>query len=380
MKQNNETDISKSLNENVVVRRTGNQEIVKNTDPNINIINCNDISAIENMSSNVSENSVVTTYFPGDDSAFPICKICFLFKNPIDGACDLIAPCGCKGSIKYVHKTCLRLWRFKGKNIREIKKCEQCCCDYKVPEDLMPYLMIVRSTTAVSIVLAIFVAKCVINTGGEALAFLVDEDNLAEDIIYNNGIAGYKYFEERYKQAENKKGGNKNAGHNKAYDAKTERNKTDHKKTHQRKKTERNKMTNKTYQSTYTKKDTKFEDVVAKMKKRSIDMQNIGYKYYEDSVSRFKRYLDNRVYKEKFALTFYSTITLFLVTYAFMFCWSFWPVANFLFTIWRIYQFKFWIDKVILFGFNCYYMVRLYQDLFVHVDSWYIFLLNYNYE
>lgn len=349
MKQNVETKIAKSMNEN---QKTKLSETL--------VLDNNLANALNNDTNLYNEDNA--------DNSFPKCKICFLFKNPIDSTCDLIAPCGCKGSIKYVHKTCLRLWRFKGKHIREIKKCEQCCCDYKVAEDLLPHLMVVRSTTAVSIVVAIFVAKCVINTGGEALAFLVDEEYFTEDIIFKSGSAGYRRYKDDERYGSTKQFRTQEKARTMQSDDKIAT------------------ICRKPQSSKYLyearnqgfREDQKFEDVLVAMRKKTADMQNAGYKYYEDSVSRLKKYLDNRIYKEKFAITLYTTMCLFLGTYAFFFRWSLLPVGNYMFTIMRVYQYGFWFDKLLLLAFNCWYLRKLYQDLFLYIDSCYIFLLNYN--
>lgn len=73
----------------------------------------------------------------------------------------------------------------------------------------------------------------------------------------------------------------------------------------------------------------------------------------------------------------YVTTVGVLVIYVFMCCWSFWPVLNFYFTIWRVYQFGFLIDRILLTVLCLYYMGRMYQDLYGHIDALYVFLLNY---
>lgn len=103
-----------------------------------------------------------------------VCKICFLTQNPFNNTVDLIAPCNCKGSIKYVHKTCLQLWRFKGKYIREIKTCEQCLCNYNLG-DYQPHSVIVGITTIITISAAYFVISTMMNSFYELFSLLVDE-------------------------------------------------------------------------------------------------------------------------------------------------------------------------------------------------------------
>lgn len=50
------------------------------------------------------------------------CKICF--EGEEFG--ELISPCGCDGSIKYVHRKCLNQWRFNNINLISRTKCEIC--------------------------------------------------------------------------------------------------------------------------------------------------------------------------------------------------------------------------------------------------------------
>lgn len=56
-----------------------------------------------------------------------VCRICF--GNEEDG--KLISPCLCKGSMKYIHKTCLETWRKASTNKESFFKCDQCKFKYK---------------------------------------------------------------------------------------------------------------------------------------------------------------------------------------------------------------------------------------------------------
>lgn len=49
-----------------------------------------------------------------------------------DGA--LIAPCGCKGTMKFVHKGCLNLWRLNSTRRDSYHRCEQCFAHYVFKE------------------------------------------------------------------------------------------------------------------------------------------------------------------------------------------------------------------------------------------------------
>ncbi|RIB10157.1 hypothetical protein C2G38_211144 [Gigaspora rosea] len=61
----------------------------------------------------------------------PICRICLSKDDPK----SLIAPCKCKGSVKYVHSSCLTQWRNRLLKIRTSKntdRCTSCKFEYKV--------------------------------------------------------------------------------------------------------------------------------------------------------------------------------------------------------------------------------------------------------
>jgi len=63
------------------------------------------------------------------------CRICYSNQNPFTNDSDLISPCSCKGSLKYVHSTCLKYWRYKCSIFSEIKICEQCLSTYSIAAD-----------------------------------------------------------------------------------------------------------------------------------------------------------------------------------------------------------------------------------------------------
>lgn len=235
------------------------------------------------------------------DDEFPKCKICFQYKNPSENSTiknDLISPCGCKGSIKYVHKSCLRLWRFKGKHIREIKRCEQCCCDYKIDEDYMPHGYLVNATTFTSIIIVLFIGNQVLNSVVDSISFLVDET------FYENG--------------EN--------------------------------------CTNQNINNKFYRNDIK-------------NMQGMDQKYKD-----FQSYIREKHYTSVSFLTSSSAIYM---VYSFACCWSFWPVMNYLFTGWRVFYFNFFFDRILLMLFGLYYARKMYREIYGHIETMFIFLLNY---
>ncbi|WUR02541.1 E3 ubiquitin-protein ligase MARCH-like [Vairimorpha necatrix] len=74
------------------------------------------------------------------------CKICYSLDDTILKNNELIAPCNCKGSLKYVHRNCLKMWRFKSKYYN-IKKCLQCGMYYNIKDEVYPNSLIIFSLT-----------------------------------------------------------------------------------------------------------------------------------------------------------------------------------------------------------------------------------------
>ncbi len=57
------------------------------------------------------------------------CRICLDEEDK-----DFIAPCKCKGSIKFVHRECLDSWRASNANPRAFHECNQCKFKYVIEE------------------------------------------------------------------------------------------------------------------------------------------------------------------------------------------------------------------------------------------------------
>mmetsp|Transcript_20555 Transcript_20555/g.34054 ORF Transcript_20555/g.34054 Transcript_20555/m.34054 type:complete len:337 (+) Transcript_20555:82-1092(+) len=54
------------------------------------------------------------------------CRLCF------EGGPDLIAPCACKGTSKWIHRDCLNRWRTSGSNPRALTNCCECGFQYRL--------------------------------------------------------------------------------------------------------------------------------------------------------------------------------------------------------------------------------------------------------
>ncbi|KMV66027.1 ATP-binding protein [Encephalitozoon cuniculi EcunIII-L] len=94
-----------------------------------------------------------------EDSRF--CKICYSLTNPIDMRDDLISPCDCKGSIGLVHGVCLKMWRYRGKRIRDIRKCEQCSSFYRLDNEIVPHRIVVSLIT-VGVLLMVYLVLTIL--------------------------------------------------------------------------------------------------------------------------------------------------------------------------------------------------------------------------
>ena len=57
-----------------------------------------------------------------------ICRFCLESDNKE----DLIVPCRCSGSMKFVHRYCLQEWRSQDVNSNNFKRCNQCLFEYEL--------------------------------------------------------------------------------------------------------------------------------------------------------------------------------------------------------------------------------------------------------
>lgn len=83
-----------------------------------------------------------------------VCRICL--DN--DNINDLFSPCKCKGSIKYIHKSCLEEWRKQGS--KQFFKCPNCKYSYRLSR--MKYANLLQSQIIITIVTIISILTCVI--------------------------------------------------------------------------------------------------------------------------------------------------------------------------------------------------------------------------
>ena len=64
-------------------------------------------------------------------------KVCCICLDEEDHK-DLISPCNCSGSTKYIHRDCLENWRSTNINEDNYKRCEICHFEYEIEKQVLP--------------------------------------------------------------------------------------------------------------------------------------------------------------------------------------------------------------------------------------------------
>ncbi len=111
---------------------------------------------------------------PPKPSTLEICRICYDSDPPDSAPLDiLIAPCACRGSMKYVHRTCLNSWRLKSHRRTSFDKCDYCGETYAAKN--VWYAGILRMTWARLAVTVILIWLSVLFLGylGKTCVFLL---------------------------------------------------------------------------------------------------------------------------------------------------------------------------------------------------------------
>ncbi|OAG30611.1 hypothetical protein NEIG_00123 [Nematocida sp. ERTm5] len=123
---------------------------------------------------NISANRIaLPTHVSQDEEIF--CRICYSYESPLGLLNDLVSPCGCKGTIKYVHRYCLRIWRFKGKMVKDIKVCEQCFCEYVVDDEKQVGKVIVAVSTVAIIISLLVFTSIFISSSADTAKFILND-------------------------------------------------------------------------------------------------------------------------------------------------------------------------------------------------------------
>jgi len=92
-----------------------------------------------------------------DDDSEPCCRICFSSEG------ELVSPCCCDGSMRYVHLDCLSEWRFRSMHTDSFVRCDQCKYRYKIRKTWLGLML--RSSLCLSLMsIAIVVTLCLLGT------------------------------------------------------------------------------------------------------------------------------------------------------------------------------------------------------------------------
>ncbi|WFD21191.1 hypothetical protein MCAP1_003452 [Malassezia caprae] len=97
----------------------------------------------------------------GGQAAAPerFCRICF--DSAVAPGDRLLAPCRCRGTMKYVHASCLDEWRAKSRRADSARKCEQCGAAYMLRATLTMRLLASRAVRVVlSLSSCLVLAQC----------------------------------------------------------------------------------------------------------------------------------------------------------------------------------------------------------------------------
>lgn len=116
------------------------------------------------------------------------CRICYALEDPVSNICDLISPCKCKGSMRYVHRSCLKVWRYKSKRFAEMKRCEYCLSSYTIEDEILPHKTFTRSITLLILISFFLIIHYTINLFLEIFFVLRGGIvNFQENIFYKAG-------------------------------------------------------------------------------------------------------------------------------------------------------------------------------------------------
>lgn len=116
------------------------------------------------------------------------CRICYSSINPITKNKDLISPCKCSGSVKYVHYSCLKLWRMRGKAFGDMNKCEQCHGTYNIPGERTVYSILISFSSLFFLASIFTFFSLIFKNTGELIMFISDQLYVQDISISSIGI------------------------------------------------------------------------------------------------------------------------------------------------------------------------------------------------
>ena len=129
------------------------------------------------------------------------CRICLEDEDDLD---TLISPCRCSGTSKYVHKTCLQIWRYQDVNSPGFSRCMECNEEYIILNnieiedenlfsvfDRVYYIFFFQFIVSSTLSLFIFLIDTILNDYSLVKIFPISYNNsvldvVKEDYIYEN--------------------------------------------------------------------------------------------------------------------------------------------------------------------------------------------------
>lgn len=112
-----------------------------------------------------------------------ICRIC-LCSDDTSGPTEMISPCACKGTMRYVHSRCLKKWWYHDSFIPRCDRCEQCLEKYNITPDSLSSCSFIHVATLVSLVGAYFITYFVASPVIESLFLIFDLFDNYNDLRY----------------------------------------------------------------------------------------------------------------------------------------------------------------------------------------------------
>jgi hypothetical protein len=90
------------------------------------------------------------------------CRIC-LEENNVD---DMISPCLCRGSQRYVHRNCLNIWREQNRN--NYYRCSVCLYEYRISRVWWGKVLVHPATSCVFSLITIFMGGYLLGYGSSS--------------------------------------------------------------------------------------------------------------------------------------------------------------------------------------------------------------------
>ncbi len=105
------------------------------------------------------------------------CRICLEYSF----LSELIFPCKCNGSIKFVHELCLNKWRYKSINISSYYNCDQCKYSYKFGYKYEYVSLYVSSLMILPLYFPFYNGNIIINFIFLVFLYILNNKNMKED-------------------------------------------------------------------------------------------------------------------------------------------------------------------------------------------------------